>query len=91
MPLLVHPCYLLRRKGRVDGGRDDGSEGAMLVRNAMNVTVPSRAVATREEGLEDVCGRAKIGRREGAAEGIYSMSPRSLSAQGSQVRSIPKR
>lgn len=39
MPLLVHPCYLLRRKGRVDGGGggsgwsgvgDSGEGGASL-------------------------------------------------------------
>lgn len=34
MPLLIHPCYLLRRKGRMAGGSggwDDGSEGKPLL------------------------------------------------------------
>lgn len=50
MPLLIHPCYLLRRKGRMGcsgGGWDDGSEGETMVHPERREACPSRNVLVR--------------------------------------------
>lgn len=65
MPLLIHPCYLLRRKGRMDGssGGWDGSEGETLVQPRRGTWRAEERVRAcwKRHGNNTGCGPTKRG------------------------------